>query len=498
MGGGASKRYQTSLPVWDNGPITIDLSVSPPRTPPDGIASQKGISSSHAQGNSTEVVRAVQSTPDVTRPARQTHAPLDFRSVPTRTGSMPVSAGVSTVPAFNEPSFSVPPPPDIEVPVCARALLMTWARWGRNSLHFRQEQEWKSALQRQRHPRRPSLSPQPTPRGNAHTATSSGSRDVATPERCPSREVASPGSTRSKGAGWTQESQRGVVTRRTSQRAPDDGGGSFLEEMKQEQRRQMNAQGVKLQLKKTLPGSSVEASTTHGDTPNFGIGTPGFASSAQTSAYASARSTACSSGRVTPLVKGQMSPWIMEAQPDRDHRPEHDDGLEPGVAWENDSLRLTLGPSAPREEHSCAMPAVQEEEDSTNLVYDELEQATQEALKQTDEKKILARCEPTQAIEGQEELVQYWSDSRNDWRPAKLISHEGDGVFIIDKQMSGCFAKVHKSDLLWQSEQNQNHVLRLLCDLEQSREPPPPPPQPENYGPGKIVRDDLSDDSDDD
>lgn len=278
----------------------------------------------------------------------------------------------------------------------------------------------------------------------------------------------------------------------------------------QEQRRQMNAQGVKLQLKKTLPQNSVEGTSTNTDTPNFGIGTPGFASSAQTSAYASARSTAYSSGRATPLVKGQMSPWMMESEPDRVLQSEHDDGLEPGVAWEPDSLRVTLGPSPHREQHEQAMPSVmEEEEDITALVPDELEQATRvvqqaQVVQDCREDTLHIRKARSATIvpeEAPEEggLLQYWSDSRNDWQPAKLISREADEFCIIDKQMSGCLAKVHNSDLLWQFEQNRDHVLRLLGNLEQSREEAPlSMPQAEKCGPGTIVRDDLSDDSDDD
>lgn len=513
MGGGASKRYQTSfpgsLPVWDE-PAIIDLSLTPPRTPPkvnDDLALQSAGSQVERKSASRQYV------------GEDPMERIQWRGPGVIDGG-PVTRSAASQPSpepLQDDLFAPPPPfPETEVPVAARVVLMTWARWGRNSLRIRAEQQVKE-LQHQRF-QRPSLSPQATPRGSPRSPTSRGS---IPPAHTPSREAATPDSaaqsSRSQAASpsgfsRTPESQRGFVPRRGRQSTPPEGGGSFLDEMFQEQRRQMNAQGVKLQLQKTLPQTGdggPSSSTQDAGTPGFGIGTPGFASSAQTSAYASATSTAQSSGRQTPLNRGQMSPWILQSQPNRASSSD-DDCLEPGVAWEPDSLRLTLGAPTVREDRQQIMPSVREEEDSATLVYDELENATQVAQQVPVSSPVAQEC----LEEEPDKFLQYWSASRNDWLPAKLISQEGNGIFTIDKQMTGCLAKVHNSDLLWNSELCRDHVIRLLTTLEQSREEAPPPhvlhshaeedtvgstlDTQASHRPGTIVRDDLSDDSDED
>jgi len=126
-----------------------------------------------------------------------------------------------------------------------------------------------------------------------------------------------------------------------------------------------------------------------------------------------------------------------------------------------------------------------DEGDTAILFHDELEHASQEMMQQMEVARECQkeRPEDTSAIVAleEEEFLQYWSMSRGEWLPAKLISREGNGVFIIDKQMSGCLAKVHNADLLWNAELHRDHVLRLLGNLEQSREEALPPQSQKNW-----------------
>eukprot|EP00438_Fugacium_kawagutii_P008301 Skav206324 [mRNA] locus=scaffold1420:133345:135041:+ [translate_table: standard] len=119
------------------------------------------------------------------------------------------------------------------------------------------------------------------------------------------------------------------------------------------------------------------------------------------------------------------------------------------------------------------------------------------------------------------EKVSYYSSSHGAWMPAKIVERKSRTIYVIDKQMRGCLAKVRASELVSEKEEKTNPVLRAFTMLEKaekkqkkrpssaksarssastsSRTQPASTPGPAVTVPGRgrIVRDDFSDDSDD-
>lgn len=120
------------------------------------------------------------------------------------------------------------------------------------------------------------------------------------------------------------------------------------------------------------------------------------------------------------------------------------------------------------------------------------------------------------------QAVKYWSSSHRSWLPARVVDRKSKSVYIIDKQRRGCMAKVRVSDLIAEEEESRDRVLRAFAVLEQ-RQPQaseqegrpsvvnyPKPAATPSRGKassgvtekserkaGRIVRDDFSDDSED-
>jgi hypothetical protein len=63
--------------------------------------------------------------------------------------------------------------------------------------------------------------------------------------------------------------------------------------------------------------------------------------------------------------------------------------------------------------------------------------------------------------------VSYWSSSKGEWLPAVIVEQKSSKVYVIDKQMKGCLAKVRASDLISAEEEKQDPVLRALASFKE-------------------------------
>lgn len=59
--------------------------------------------------------------------------------------------------------------------------------------------------------------------------------------------------------------------------------------------------------------------------------------------------------------------------------------------------------------------------------------------------------------------VKYYSASRGEWLPAVVVEKKSKNVYVIDKQMKGCLAKVRCSELISGAEERDDPVLRALA-----------------------------------
>lgn len=370
--------------------------------------------------------------------------------------------------------------PDVEVSVTSAALLLKWARWGRNSLRIRQEERLK-AMQHVRYPRLPSAprsrvsSPQPTPR----SCDAESNRPTASPP-------------------LVERSVRGG-------RDVGKGGPSLLEELRQQQRDAMDEQGTRVKLIGVL-GASQSVSGLSGYTPGFGMETPSLGAS---KSRASVGSSMASSGIASPVAGGQMSPWILEAEALLEAEPVSDDdpngpgsskgktshgwGIAPAVLGDIglSAKALPMTPVSPAHglpsvaegsvlmEHTD-MPIMDEDElDQVDFFVGSLMTESQQvvglagaaspAAVQLSSGPAQSPAESTNAAAGglvPGERVMYFSKTRERWMDARVVEQKSTNVYIIDKQGKGCLAKVSASDLVTEAEMQRDPVLRAVSALD--------------------------------
>lgn len=58
------------------------------------------------------------------------------------------------------------------------------------------------------------------------------------------------------------------------------------------------------------------------------------------------------------------------------------------------------------------------------------------------------------------ERVSYYSSSHRSWMPARVVERKSRSVYVIDKQLRGCLAKVKASELVSEKEEQSNPVGR--------------------------------------
>mmetsp|Transcript_13571 Transcript_13571/g.28343 ORF Transcript_13571/g.28343 Transcript_13571/m.28343 type:complete len:666 (+) Transcript_13571:1-1998(+) len=461
--------------------------------------------------------------------------------------------------ATPSPSLNTPYP-DVHVTLATRMLLLRWARWGRNSWRIRQEEKIK-ALQHTRHPKLPStpvVSPQPTPR-----------MDIKPPLReKPSEQARSAQLTSSQASLWSSGSPHSSHRAAPSVKLSSSGnsrcssgrthsgpnGRLWVDEMMQEQRDSMREQGLRLKLSSKLGSSAAQAKSA--GTPGFGVETPNFAM-ANSRMSASAEASIVSSGVASPLAEGQLSPWILEAEA----LVNEDDGgiVESPMAWGPGSC-LGQIPEASGLDASPGSMGTLEEDTSPIEDEDELDKVSALVAAICDDAPTTAGCAspssredlssraraehhpepssrartaapsrpPPPAPEARRrgrrrpeyevgQAVSYWSDSHCSWMPAQIVERRSRSVYLIDKQISGCYSKIHVSNLRAEAEERGDRVSRAFRALEQDVQP-----QPSDFTRaktvsaklptgsvkaknlavtpklrGQIVRDDFSDDSDD-
>merc|ERR1712190_268048 len=76
------------------------------------------------------------------------------------------------------------------------------------------------------------------------------------------------------------------------------------------------------------------------------------------------------------------------------------------------------------------------------------------------------------------DLVKYWSGSHGMWLPARIVEPRSRSIYLIDKQMKGCFSKVRASDLVSDVEERRDPILRACVALEREAEPAAPAKRP--------------------
>lgn len=437
--------------------------------------------------------------------------------------------------------------PQVDVSLATRLLLLTWARWGRNSLRIKQEERLK-VLQHAHYRRRtrrtpsPTLSPQPSPRKQVSSMLQEEPLKPPTPTRA-----------RTTGD-WRAKSS--TTTSRKSIRP-----STLFDTLLQDQRASMEAQAIKSNLQAKLGPHSTKANST--GTPGFGLETPNFPEVKTGTATASIMS----SGVASPLASGQLSPWLLEAEAcvDTDVDKAHPDFMDLSKkkitnAWQeppspiHDITTSTWAPSedlptildedelqqvekfvdkqasfrnpSPEKhiidmdlevtdadifhENTCfeAAPKVDVEKREKDHHLNERQQVVKDKHGEKG-KKVPACSGPHGYSVG--ESVTYWSSTKSCWLPAKIVEKKSPKVYVIDKQMQGCFAKVKATDLISEAETRKDKVLAALSQLEtdsQSSKPKQPssrslpPLRVRSKSPiarkphGTIVRDDFSDDSD--
>mmetsp|Transcript_108427 Transcript_108427/g.188188 ORF Transcript_108427/g.188188 Transcript_108427/m.188188 type:complete len:742 (-) Transcript_108427:77-2302(-) len=475
-------------------------------------------------------------------------------------------------------------PTDVEVTPVTRVLLLTWARWSRNSLRIKTEERIK-ALQHVKYPRScppprtPPLSPQPTPRETP--------ADAAEPFHATSRSLR---------LGLSREE---TVTSRTAPKPAE----LLFDKMAEEQRDSMEAQAMRVKLNRNC---FIEGTHTNSNkTPGFGVDTPNFPGAGAKS-RASPMESVVSSGVATPAHGGQLSPWLLEAEAlcngDDEIADRGPDILRTSMAWGTPASSMVDVPEAVgahfrRPSSLDEIPEMKRSEskasdghfdyedelhqvDLFNLVTDTTVQCSIDAEDCPSKVRVQVDSLASTAIPLDEEpgstwltsaakraegsrtpvqrigtdsvreyavgeKVSYWSSSKSLWLPARIVEKKSRHVYLVDKQMKGCLSKVRVSELVSEAEEQQDPVLRAFCAFEPSPRgkpaaaqgrsahrgdrsnqalsarsprtlpplrstsrsprlsgeplsPVPPPRSPAAKPRGRIVRDDFSDDSEDD
>lgn len=430
-------------------------------------------------------------------------------------------------------------PLDIHISASSRVMVLTWARWSRNSLRIKAEQRLK-LLQHVRYPkireplRTPPLSPQPTPRGDDNCSGGQANGQGQEVHSMPSTGISALPS-RVGGKRHPATASRGRNVHGTQ---ANEGGRLLFDVMADERREAQEAQAVKMKLKHI---ASIEDAHTDSDkTPGFGVDTPGFGSGGNTLSRKSPMDSVVSSGVASPMAGGQMSPWLLEAEalvnaddedsvadvqasmpapnawgfapsqlynvPEVDHTLEEldeiigdDDELEqvgfyigqcmpqspsareadgqqhsPDQLSGTDSLASTAtSPSVSMNRSSRKekeMPPSPNSKSGTRTSHSRKSSGEAMSHDMSGEVKHSELSTSTKGESSSEyavgEKVSYWSASRGVWLPAVVVERKPSNVYVIDKQMKCCLAKVRASEIISAAEEQKDPVLRALAAFE--------------------------------
>lgn len=453
-----------------------------------------------------------------------------------------------------------------EISLATRMLLLTWARWGRNSARIKEEEKLK-ALQHTKYPKcprpllTPVVSPQPTPRLTDAERMAAADGEQGMDHGSPRSRLAP----RPARIGILPPDWEGVK-----------GGALLFETLRKDQREAMNEQGVKVKLSQTLGPATKQGNSV--GTPGFGVETPSFVGAASRGS-ASAEASIVSSGVASPMQKGQLSPWILEAEAlvDDNDGSEHSsrgEGRASADAWGiapaallHEGLTTVQAKQPHRWEQPLDAPIDGGDElDQVEMFVNaglagasfepcaerstanrvpqgpgEAGQAPRErtaaralpapnvAVPSVAVKRHTQGTEPSPAEPPKEppapgvalpeyapgEAVSYWSKTHGAWMPARIVERKSKSVYLVDKQNLGCLSKMRASSLMSAAEMQRDPVLRALEFLGEDRRGgsgaqsaqrrsasaasagrPGPSSSPQKRAPGRVVRDDFSDDDD--
>eukprot|EP00929_Paragymnodinium_shiwhaense_P071172 TRINITY_DN36194_c0_g1_i1.p1 TRINITY_DN36194_c0_g1~~TRINITY_DN36194_c0_g1_i1.p1 ORF type:complete len:819 (+),score=160.10 TRINITY_DN36194_c0_g1_i1:285-2741(+) len=415
--------------------------------------------------------------------------------------------------------------PQVEVAFATRKLLLTWARWGRNSLRIQKEEKLK-ALQHVRYPRTVPIviSPQPTPQSTPRGNSGRSAPAALTPAKSLLAE-------RSR---WAASAGNPVGRGELARRQPGGDKRSFLfDTLKEEQQEEMDAQDMKLKLCSKF-GVDPKASTPSSSTPGFGQETPNFVGAqSRGSASASIAASIMSSGVASPQANGQVSPWLLEAEALVCNTSEEEDNvdvLKTGkekvktlAAWGFAPEAVTLpntyvggGGNQSRSSFGGGGLAICKEEEleeaiedddelgqvgvfvhspQTNAVevsaspslrtaasFEEPRYSTRPSKAPEQPQAVYAsspKSSASPASTGNKEAavdailkqlpqyspgqaVKYWSGSKGIWMPARIVERKSATVYLVDKQMRGCFSKVKITELMSAEEEKRNRILKAM------------------------------------
>eukprot|EP00434_Breviolum_minutum_P035179 symbB.v1.2.031135.t2/scaffold3581.1/size55290/4 len=443
----------------------------------------------------------------------------------------PVRSKVSTISApstrplyeitspMSKPQVEDLPFPPVKVSTSTQLLLLTWARWGRNNCRIKQEEQIKS-LQHRRFPRSPpppvQLSPQPTPR----ESTPGGSSPP-----------------RTGAAAWRAGGELGMGTTVHSREGGSPGRAFDFAELREDQRDSMAQQGTRMRLTRGLGGSAAQAHSL--GTPGFGVDTPGFPGG---SGVASADASVASSGVASPVkaealceeTEEEGSPggggWGLEPELDTLLMLEQEilgkrsqvvepqvseDSIKPqkevedqAVLDEDELERVEMFEESPSKKSVEAASDRLHETLPSPIVPDSPEERVYEILELCEQQRLCWEVQdPSAEFAGSQyvvgEKVSYYSASHGAWMPAKIVERKSRTIYV------------RASELVSENEEKTNPVLRAFTMLEKSEKKQKKRPssatsarassKPQS-GPavtvpgsrGRIVRDDFSDDSDND
>lgn len=265
--------------------------------------------------------------------------------------------------AERSPSTPLKFPADVFVAPPSRVMVLTWARWARNSLRIKAELKLK-ALQHVRYPKAhhhyipppqtPPLSPQSTPRGGDCDERSlqqsewqekcrAAGLNVDQGDGAAATAVAPPPS---RGGGKRHPA---TVPRGRTPHGVQTEGKLLFDVMADERREAQEEQAMKKHFKKNF--FIEEAHTDSDSTPGFGLATPSWGDAGSKAASRmSPKDSVVSSGVASPMAGGQMSPWLLEAEAlvnsDDYYSPESPAAIPHSNAWGFEPARLFDVPEA--------------------------------------------------------------------------------------------------------------------------------------------------------